>query len=337
MIRMTILYFGIILLLLSSCKTDTPEDVTRSTVEGTGNPTIDNISKKIQQNPKDPSLYVARAQAFYRMEGYDEAILDMNHAIRMDTTRVDNFLFLAQILLDYNRSKDAIQVLNNAVNRFPENLECRLKQAEYYYVLKQYQQSTAALDAILLRDPQNAQAFFLFGQNFKELKDTVRAIKSFQTAVDMDPDIMSGWINLGNLTAVKGPSIARKYYETALNIDSANVFALNSYALFLGNQDKYKQSINIYRKIALIDPQFSDGFFNAGIMYLMLDSIKQANQQFNLAVKTNPIFGKAYYYRGLTFEKLGLPKKAAADYQNTLNFDAEFEKAKIALAELQGK
>jgi len=314
-----------------ACKHEPKPTQTTNTPAQTGNTTIDNITQKINSNPNDVSLYVSRAQAYRRVGGYDEAIQDINHAIKMDSTQYEYYLFLGDVLLDYNRSKDAIRVINSAVYRFPDNIKCLLKQAEIYYILKQYQQSTSALNALLLRDPQNARAYFLFGQNFKELKDTTRAIQSFQKAVDIDPDIIDGWINLGNLWSEKGPTISEKYYKTAITIDSTNVYALNSYALFLGNHDRFQESIDLYRKIALIDPQFSDAFFNAGIMYLTIDSIKLANRQFDLAVKTNPTFAKAYYYRGFTFSKLGNLDAAKKDFEQALAFDPKLKKAEDAL------
>ncbi|HHB77666.1 MAG TPA: tetratricopeptide repeat protein, partial [Saprospiraceae bacterium] len=307
---------------MMACQDPSNQNSNETTTPGqSGNPTIDNITNKIKNNPNDVSLYVSRAQAFRRLGGYDEAIQDINHAIKMDSTHYEYFLFLGDVLMDYNRSKDAIRVINSAVYRFPDNPQCLLKQAEFYHILKQYHQSTSALNALLLHDPQNAQAFFIFGQNFKELKDTTRAIQSFQKAVDLDPDIIAGWINLGNLWSEKGPQIAKKYFETAISIDSTNIYALNSYALFLGNQDKFQESIRLYRKIATIDPQFSDGFFNAGIMYLSIDSIQQAHRQFDLAVKTNPTFAKGYYYRGLTAAKLGDLESAKNDYNQALKID----------------
>jgi len=315
----------------AACKNDSKPSQEPNTPTQTGNSAIDNISKRISRNPNDVSLFVSRAQAYHRIGGYDEAIQDINHAIKMDSTQYEYFLFLGDILLDYNRSKDAIRVINSAVYRFPDNTKCLLKQAETYHVLKQYQQSTSALNALLLRDPNNAQAFFLFGQNFKELNDTTRAIQSYQKAVDNDPDILDGWINLGNLWSKKGPNISEKYFQTAIAIDSSNVYALNSYALFLGNHNRFQESINIYKKIALLDPQFSDAFFNAGIMYLTIDSINLANRQFDLAVKTSPAFAKAYYYRGFTFAKLGKLEAAKIDYKQALSFDPNLTKASDAL------
>ncbi len=316
---------------ITACKND-PEPAQKSdAVAQTGNPAIDNITQKITQNPDDVSLYVSRAQAYRRIGGYDEAILDINHALKMDSTKYEYYLFLGDVLLDYNRSKDAIRVTNSAVYRFPDNIECLLKQAEIYHILKQYQQSSSALNALLLRDPENAKAYFLYGQNFKELTDTTRAIKSYQKAVDLDPDILDGWINLGNLWSEKGPNISEKYFKTAIAIDSNNVYALNSYALFLGNHDRFQESIDTYRKIALLDPQYSDAFFNAGIMYLTIDSVKLANRQFDLAVKTNPTFAKAYYYRGFTFGQLGNLGAAKNDYEQALKFDPELTKASDAL------
>ncbi len=330
-------FVGLFLLLtFTACKSD-PENQTPDTLAPgkTGISAVDNITEKITKDPSDVSLYVSRAQAYHRLEGYDEAIYDMNHAIKLDSTKPEYYLFLSDILLDYDKSKDALRVLNSAVFRFPENTNCLLKQAELYYTLKQYHQSTSAINLLLESDPNHAKAFFLYGQNYKELGDTIRAINSFQKAVDLDPDILAGWISLGNLWGKKGPTIAEKYFKTAISIDSTDVYALNSYALFLGNQDRYEESLKIYRKIAIRDPQFSDGFFNAGIMYLMIDSLKLANKQFDLAVKTNPTFAKAYYYRGLTFEQDGQLALAKSDYEQALKFDPAFQKAVDALAAIQ--
>ncbi len=301
-------------------------------------PAIERITRQIDQKPDDPSLYVARAQVYHQMENYDQAVKDMDKAIELDTTRFENFLYLAKIFLDYGHSRDALIVLDNAARRFPDNLKVALTRAHTYYIVKQYRQSTDAINKILSRDPQNAQAYFLLGLNYKELGDTTRAINAFQKAVDLDADILDAWINLGNLWTAKGGfAIANKYFESALAIDSNNVYVLNSYALALGKQDKYPESIRLYKKIARLDPQFSDGFFNAGIMYLMMDSVRQANRQFNMAVQTSPAFAKAYYYRGYTFERLGDTARAHTDYDDALRFDPDLTKARQALDRLVGR
>ena len=72
------------------------------------------------------------------------------------------------------------------------------------------------IDNILKLDPQNAEAYFMFGMNFKEQEDLERSINSFQTAVEFDPDLVDAWINLGALHAQLGNEIAIKYFDNAI-------------------------------------------------------------------------------------------------------------------------
>ena len=300
-----------------------------------GDPAIDQLTQKIAQNPNDPSLYAARAGLFYEKEGYDEAIQDLQKALSFDSTNVEYLHALADSYLDYYKSREALETMEKAANIHPKNIPTLLKMSEFQLILKRYDESMRTIDRILQMDPQNANAYLMFGLNFKEKKDTVRAINSFQTAVEINPDLMDGWINLGQLHAGMGNKIAAQYFSTAITIAPNNVDALHAKAQYLQDNNDLKGAIELYKKINTVDQQYEEAYYNTGLLYLDLDSISQAYKAFDVAVNVNPTFVEAYYFRGVAAEMQGKKAQAKADYEQALKLAPDYEAAQQALEQLQ--
>jgi tetratricopeptide (TPR) repeat protein len=324
-------------LLLTACQnsTNTSGDATKNAnLPTTGNPTIDGLTQAIAQAPNNPSLYAKRGEQFYLNENYDEAISDLQKALSIDSTNVDYLHLLADAHLDYYQSYKAINVLMKAATLYPKRIPTLLKLSEFQLILKQYDKSIHTINEILKIDQLNPEAYFMLGLNFKEQGDKKRAIGSFQTAVENDPDLVDAWINLGQLHAEKGSSLARHFFDNAVKVAPNNIAALHAKAEYQHFSDQLPAAIETYKKINVLDPDYSESLFNTGIIYLEMDSLAQAKAHFNMAVQTSPTYIIAYYYRGLVQEKMGNIEAAKEDYQNALNFNPNFDRAKVALTRL---
>lgn len=221
-----------------------------------------------------------------------------------------------------------------AATLYPKRIPTLLKLSEFQLILKQHDKSINTINEILKLEPLNSEAFFMLGMNFKEQGNIDRAIGSFQTAVENNPDLVDGWINLGKLHAEKGSHLAKYYFENAVKVAPENITALHSKAEFLHFSDELEAAIATYKKINTLDPDYSESLFNTGIIYLEMDSLSKAKAHFNMAVESSPTYIIAYYYRGLVEEMQGNMAAAKKDYQNALNFNPNFERAQVALARL---
>ncbi len=313
------------------CKKKEPTAVA---IAPTGNPTIDKLSVAIANNPNDSKLFFARAKAFYENEGYDEAILDLQRALSKDSTNVDYLQLLADVYLDYFKSYPALKTMEKVVRLYPDRIPSLLKMCEFQLILKNPDASLKTLDQVLKIDPQNADAYLLMGMNFKEKKDTARAINSFQTAVENDPDLIDGWINLGQLHAGLKNAIAVRYFDSAIRIQPDNPAVIHAKAYYLQEKGDLKGSLALFKKMANIDAQNQDAYFNAGLLYLDMDSIQAAYRQFDLTLKVSPLHIRAFYFRGVAAEMLGNKKQARADYLQALKLAPDYEKPKEGLARL---
>lgn len=334
-IRITTLSGVMLWLFLSACGGEqAPPSREGSNLNTVGHPAIDALTEKIAGNPRDPALYAARAKLFYKNEGYDEAIQDLNKALSLDSLNVDYLHLLSDAYLDYYRSQKALETMERAAEIYPERIPTLLKLSEFQFILKQYDASMRTIDRILKIDPQNEEAYFMFGMNFKETGDTARAVNSFQQAVELNPDMIDAWINLGKLQAALGNPIAAQYFDSALEIAPDNIMVLHAKAEYLTGQDQLAEAIELYRRINRIDPQYDEAFYNAGLLYMELDSLDQAYRHFDLAIKTSPAHVRAYFYRGLAAEWLGRTQQARNDYQQALRLAPDYEAPKKRLEEL---
>ena len=300
-------------------------------------PVIVQLTGEIEKKPEDAALYFSRAQRYYDAEGYDEALQDLQSALRLDSTNAVYLHLLADVYLDYFRSREALKTMEKAATLHPSRIPTLLKLSEFQFILKQYEPSMQTIDKILRQDPQNAEAYFMMGQNFKETGDTARAINSFQQSVENDPDLIDGWINLGQLHAALGNSIAERYFDSAIRIDPNAIPTLHAKAYYLQERGQLLPAIRLFEKIARIDPQYADAHYNTGLLYLDLDSLPQAYRAFDRAIQTNPVHIRSYFYRGLCSEMQGQTEKARADYKQALSFSPDYSDATNALKRLEGK
>lgn len=287
-------------------------------------PYIDSLTQAIKDTPEKAMLYAQRGEAFYEMENYDAAIKDLSQALELDKDVPDFYRILANVYLDYYKSKEAIDILREGVERFPTNVPLILKLSEFQMITKQHGASIQTATSILEFDNLNSEAYFMLGVNYKMIGDTTKAINSFQTAVEQDPDLIDGFLELGLLFEKQGKGeLALQYFNNALDVDPFNIPALYAKGMYYTDRRMDNQAIETFKKINTIDREYADPYVNIGIIYLEHDSIQAAYNNFSIATSVEPTMAKAFYYKALTAEILGDKIVAIEDYKNARNLDQD--------------
>ena len=302
---------------------------------GTGDTAIDGLTAAIRNTPNDASLYAQRATFYYQKEGYDEAIKDLKKALLIDSTNAEYYHLLADVQLDYYRSFEAIQTIEKVLRIYPESMPSLQKLSEFQYLLEQYNESINTANRMLKLDPQNADAYFMIGVNLRELDEPQKAINALQRTVELNPDIVDAWLILGQMHAENDSPLAKRYFDSALEIEPENIEVLHAKAFYLMEQEQLEESIALFRNITRIDPQYDLAYFNVGLLYLDIDSIQNAYEQFQIVTKISPTNAKAYYYSGVALGLMRRNEAAKQNFEQALRFDPNLEEAKRALSEIQ--
>jgi tetratricopeptide (TPR) repeat protein len=295
-------------------------------------PELDKLNAAIKENSEDASLYAQRGQALWDVQGYDEAIKDMEKAVELSSDTPEYYHTLANFYMDYFRSRKAIKTMETAGLKFPERIPTLLKLSEFYLILKNYDASERTLDRIQKISPLNAEMFYMRGSLAEERGNLEEAISAYRFATEHDPDMIDAYLKLGDLTALKTPKTALQYYDNAIRIDPKNTDALTMKAWHLSNvMNKIEDAQDIYRDLIKIDAKNKTAYHNSGLLYLDMDSLDRAYVRFTEAIKVSPTAVESIYYRGVTSELRGDVSAAKDDYERTTKMNPGFTVGQEAL------
>ncbi|HMN32576.1 MAG TPA: tetratricopeptide repeat protein [Chitinophagaceae bacterium] len=155
------------------------------------------------------------------------------------------------------------------------------------------------------------------------MKDTNRAISSFQTAVQNDPKYVDAYMQLGLVYQSKKDRLALKYFENAFQADTTNIEPVYAQAMFWQNQNEMEEAKKIYRRMVNIDRSYPKSYYNMGWVLMQQDSVENAIRQFTIAIENKPDYADAYYNRGICNETLNKLSEALEDYNQALSFDKD--------------
>jgi tetratricopeptide (TPR) repeat protein len=295
------------------------------------------LNKKILADPNNPDLYHQRAKyEFERQKDVQAALADMGRALKIDSTRAPYFITLSDLYFTVNKSGNAKAALEKALEVDPKNTEAMMKLAELYLYVKKYQKSIDYINMALKVDQYNAKGYFMKGMNYKEIGDTAKAISSMETAVEQDPQYYAAYLQLGILYAAKKDPLAESYYNNALRVDPRSTEAMYNKGKFYQDMQNWNAAIATYNDLLKIDPNYKYASFNLGVIHLVnLKVYEEALKYFNNAIAADSEYKEAYYGRGTCYQAMGDVKRAAADYQQALVIDPQYEPARIALKSLK--
>ena len=110
---------------------------------------------------------------------------------------------------------------------------------------------------------------------------------------------------------------AVKNYQDALQLVPNDAVTL----LKLGNIYKLKEdntkAVNYYQKSIIVNPDYTDGWFNLGLAYANENNLIESQKSFEkvISLDSNYNFGYAYYALGLALEQQGKTEDAIKNYK----------------------
>lgn len=147
-----------------------------------------------------------------------------------------------------------------------------------------------------------AERFFLAALRYEEAGGPAeQAIKAYQKAIEMNPDTVGAYINLGTI-----------YY----------------------NLGQLEAAESCYQSALSIDPGYGLVHFNLGNVADERSDLPAARQCYEEAIRLDPAYPDPHYNLALVYEKLGLHGKARQQWLRYLQFDPQSQWASYARQQL---
>ena len=303
-------------------------------LNSTGIAAVDQLSAEIAKDPDNAELYFLRGRALADNERMELAVQDAKKALSLNPEKVKYYQFLADAHFENNESQDAVLVLKQGLERFPDDFDLLKDLAELFLYVEQYRDGLTQVDKILKIKAHDPEIFFLQGNLFRYSGDTLNAINSYQRAVEEDSDYLEAYVLLAQIMEALDRPIALQYIQNALRIDSTNFKALEIRAQYFHQRGDFAKAKEAYTSLVYHHPQKSEPQYNMGLMFLELKEYQSALECFDRAVSFDPLFEAAYHFRGVSREALGNRQGAVADYRQALRIQNTFQPAIDALKRL---
>jgi tetratricopeptide (TPR) repeat protein len=303
-----------------SCQNDVKDtNVKQDTTQAPVDTLLESINSRISADPNNAALLHERAKLFLDRKMLKEALADMEVVIKLDSTKSEYFVTMADLSYFQNRTNDARTFLQRAVRIDPENTAASLKLAEFNYIFRRYGESLDILNSILKKDDSNTQAWLMRGYIFKENGDTNQAVSDFQSALEANPEFYDANMQLGMIFQLRNNPICVGYFTNALMARPASEEAYYGRGLWYQEKGQFNQAIQDYSAILKINPKNKTAHFNLGYIHLVyLKVYPEAVKHFTRAIESDTTYAEAYFNRAMSYERLGNIVAAQSDFQSAL-------------------
>uniref|UniRef100_A0A4W3GGR4 dolichyl-phosphate-mannose--protein mannosyltransferase n=1 Tax=Callorhinchus milii TaxID=7868 RepID=A0A4W3GGR4_CALMI len=179
--------------------------------------------KRALQMTRDVDILSPLGALYYNTGRYEQALRVYSEAIGIQPSNTDLQLAMAQVLCAAGRVKDAERLITHIATEKINCLECYRLLSAIYNKQGNLEEALHAVQKALEMKPKDAKILaelhFSQGNNFRELNRLDMAFESYKRAVELNPQLSQGWMNMGGIKHIKGDyPAARGYYEKALQL-----------------------------------------------------------------------------------------------------------------------
>lgn len=265
---------------------------------------------------------------------FDVAMADAARVYRLDSSRLDTRIFYAEALLnkpnlttdDVIRAQNQFQYLLKKDSKNPKVLVGLATTFSYF---QDHEKAFKYINRALRINPKFRDAYLLKGSIYRNLGNFERAVSSYETAVQQDPNFVVGYLWLGSLYEMKNNAICMEYYTTAYRLDPKNPDVIYSLAYAKQKFGKEKAATSLYRKMIRLDEKYFDAYFQLGFMKQFSDKdLDSALFYYEKVVEIEPSHVESYHNIGLIYEDRKDITNALLSYSKALKNNPNFELTK---------
>jgi tetratricopeptide (TPR) repeat protein len=147
--------------------------------------TIESTSKKIDSDPKNPTLYFQRGFQHYQKKEYDEALTDYNRAIKLDDNYADALYYRAIVFDMQNKAKEAITDYTKVIKINSKYEGAYNNRGIQYGKAGKLELALNDFIAVEKINPKDMNAIFNIGFTYHLLKQDDKACFYIHKAADM--------------------------------------------------------------------------------------------------------------------------------------------------------
>jgi Tfp pilus assembly protein PilF len=174
--------------------------------------------------------------------------------------------------------------------------------------------------------PPSPEILTLFNQGvlFQNQKEAVKAIRAYQSVIELDPAYFEAYNNLGLLYQEIGNfDKAYQAFQKSIEINPLYEKALNNLGILFYLQDHYAEALKSFQKAIAVHPENLETYLNLGILFKKQGQWDNAIDSFLKALAINPLYGETHYNMALLYEQMNQFDLAIDHYQKFIQLSSK--------------
>jgi tetratricopeptide (TPR) repeat protein len=174
----------------------------------------------------------------------------------------------------------------------------------------------------------NSRAWYNKAKALEESGNHQEALKSYNRAIEIQPEYYYAWNNRGNILDELGNhQEAIKAYDKAIEIKPGYYEAWNNKGTTVALLGKHEEAITCFNKVIEINPESYEAWYNKGATLALEGKLEEAIQSYNKVIAMKPYMYEAWNRKGEVLEKLGKHEEAIQCYDKALQINPNFTSA----------
>ena len=317
--------------------------------------TLADMSSAIHINPKEASLYGARAYFYSCLNRYDLSKADYQKITRLEPHNTDGHMGLGRIAINEKRWEDALKHFNKVIKLDDENSEGYSRRAISYLGLEKWEEATDDLitafrlnDELALsliedldesvfnllfskmkaqcdRKPVDVRWPYLVASMYEKNYQYEKAIEYYNMANNLTKDgLTMAYFRISICQGKLG------YYEKAIRsvhqaiqLDKKDVDCLSLKANLYYELGYPDVAIALCDETLVMEPYYAWGYYLRGWIKKMIGNYESAMEDLSVAIILEPTNSQAYLARGDIFQKQGKTDLAENDFRKIIEIEDE--------------
>jgi tetratricopeptide (TPR) repeat protein len=292
------------------------------------------LTDSIDAAPNDWMLRLQRATLLSQHNRHELANADYEAAWKMSNDESVALELISNMLL-VNQVPEAVQLLKQCIEKYPESGEFQRRLAEVYLQTGETGKARRQYENIIAADSTNFEAWHDLGSLLLQVEDTAAAIQALERSFAIVPLNYTG-LALAEIYATSKNSRALAICDMLLMNDSTQkqTDPLFLKGLYYSETGQHEQAIAQFDEVIRRDWKLTDAYIEKGLIYFHQKKFDEALKVFTLSATVSNTNADSYYWIGRCHEKKGQPKEAIANYERALALDENLYQARERLARL---
>ncbi len=196
---------------------------------------------------------------------------------------------LAHVLQETGQLGEAIQVLENALEKGYQTRTMMGRLGLYLQESGDIEKSVQVLESVIETDPTYAEAYNYLSTSYAQLGRMQDAVQTVRKLLDLDPSYASGYSNLGSIfLGANRVEDAETNFRRALDLDPRLAKGWNGLGVVYARTGRQQEAIDAWKRTVELDPRQYDTIYNLGTMLTQLNRFDQAIPYLEQFVRTAP-------------------------------------------------